>query len=152
MRRSRRPAVELEFETADVFTETRFGGNPLAVVYAAGALDGATMQKVAREFNLAETVFVLSAEAAGARIRIFTPGAELPFAGHPNVGTAALLAQRMGFAGAELSLDQAAGRVAARLQRAAGGQVTGAEITAPQPFRAGEAMELAAVAGCLGLP
>jgi len=88
--------MRLEFETCDVFTDTRFGGNPLAVVQGGGALDGAAMQRIAREFNLSETVFVLPAEAPGAdaRIRIFTPGAELPFAGHPNVGTAVMLARR----------------------------------------------------------
>lgn len=88
--------MELEFATVDVFTEHRFGGNPLAVVFGADALDGAAMQRLAREFNLSETVFVLrpGADGADARIRIFTPGSELPFAGHPNVGTAVLLARR----------------------------------------------------------
>src|SRR4051794_14708411 len=125
--------MRLEFETCDVFTETRFGGNPLAVVYGAEALDGAVLQRVAREFNLSETVFVLPPEAQGAaaRIRIFTPGAELPFAGHPNVGTAVMLARRLGLAGEAIALDQAAGRVTARLGRDATGLVTEAEIEAP---------------------
>src|SRR6478735_5668236 len=105
--------MRLEFETCDVFTDIRFGGNPLAVVRGGEALDGAAMQRVAREFNLSETVFVLPAEAPGAdaRIRIFTPGAELPFAGHPNVGAAVMLARRIGTPAAMLVLDQAAGRV-----------------------------------------
>ncbi|TCZ63698.1 PhzF family phenazine biosynthesis protein [Roseicella aquatilis] len=146
--------MRLEFETCDVFTDTRFGGNPLAVVYGAGALDGAAMQQVAREFNLSETVFVLPAEAEGAaaRIRIFTPGAELPFAGHPNVGTAALLARRLGTAGETIALDQAAGRVVARLTRDAAGEVTGAEIEAPQPFATTGTLAPEAVAACIGLP
>ena len=78
----------------DVFTEERFGGNPLAVVLDADGLDGARMQRIAREFNLSETVFVLKPEHAAhtARVRIFTPARELPFAGHPTVGTGALLA------------------------------------------------------------
>jgi trans-2,3-dihydro-3-hydroxyanthranilate isomerase len=81
------------FVTLDVFTARRFAGNPLAVVLDAEGLDTATMQAVARELNLSETVFVLPAEEARsrARLRIFTPGAELPFAGHPTVGTAILL-------------------------------------------------------------
>jgi trans-2,3-dihydro-3-hydroxyanthranilate isomerase len=86
--------MRLKFHTLDVFTPTRFGGNPLAVVLGADALDTAAMQAVAREFNLSETVFVLrpSNPAHSARIRIFTPAMEVPFAGHPTVGTAILLA------------------------------------------------------------
>ncbi|MFZ4406327.1 MAG: PhzF family phenazine biosynthesis protein [Paracraurococcus sp.] len=146
--------MQLDFETCDVFTETRYGGNPLAVVFGGAALDGAAMQRVAREFNLSETVFVLPAEAAGAaaRIRIFTPGAELPFAGHPNVGTAVLLARRLGVAGESIALDQAAGRVAATLARDAAGLVTAAEIVAPLPYATTATLTPAAAAACLGLP
>ncbi|MGU3538779.1 PhzF family phenazine biosynthesis protein [Methylobacterium sp. A54F] len=84
------------FVTLDVFTETPYAGNPLAVVLDADGLDGAAMQAIAREFNLSETVFVLAPESARhrARLRIFTPARELPFAGHPTVGTAVLLALR----------------------------------------------------------
>ncbi len=80
----------------DVFTETALAGNPLAVVLDATGLDDRQMQAIAREFNLSETVFVLPAEKpiASARLRIFTPARELPFAGHPTVGTAVLLATR----------------------------------------------------------
>ncbi|MFN0040295.1 MAG: PhzF family phenazine biosynthesis protein [Burkholderiales bacterium] len=87
--------TRLRFHTLDVFTETLFGGNPLAVVLDADALSGAQMQRIAAEFNLSETVFVLKPAKAGAkrrRLRIFTPQAELPFAGHPTVGTSYLLA------------------------------------------------------------
>jgi trans-2,3-dihydro-3-hydroxyanthranilate isomerase len=82
------------FVTLDVFTEQRLAGNPLAVVVESEGLDDAAMQAIAREFNLSETVFVLPpAEARHrARLRIFTPGRELPFAGHPTVGAAVLLA------------------------------------------------------------
>jgi trans-2,3-dihydro-3-hydroxyanthranilate isomerase len=82
------------FVTLDVFTEQRLAGNPLAVVLESEGLDDAAMQAIAREFNLSETVFVLPpAEARHrAQLRIFTPGRELPFAGHPTVGTAVLLA------------------------------------------------------------
>src|SRR5437016_1218889 len=81
------------FVTLDVFTSQRFAGNPLAVVLDAQGLDGKRMQAVAREFNLSETVFVLppADPAHRAQAHIFTPAAELPFAGHPTVGTAVLL-------------------------------------------------------------
>lgn len=146
--------MTLEYETCDVFTTARFGGNPLAVVYGAEALDGAAMQAIAREFNLSETVFVLAADAATAtaRIRIFTPALEMPFAGHPNVGTAVMLARRLGLAGTTLTLHQAAGPVAATLLRDASGTATGAEITAPRPFALGDARPAAAVAACCGVP
>ncbi len=82
------------FVTLDVFTDQRFGGNPLAVFPDAAGLDTGTMQALAREFNLSETAFVLPPDAPSntARVRIFTPRTELPFAGHPNVGTAWVLA------------------------------------------------------------
>jgi trans-2,3-dihydro-3-hydroxyanthranilate isomerase len=85
----------LDYHILDVFTKERFGGNPLAVVLDADGLDDRRMQVIAREFNLSETVFVLKPAnaAATARVRIFTPAAEMPFAGHPTVGTASLLAQ-----------------------------------------------------------
>jgi trans-2,3-dihydro-3-hydroxyanthranilate isomerase len=81
------------FVTLDVFTEKRFAGNPLAIVLEPDGLDTAAMQMVAREFNLSETVFVFppADNAHRAKIRIFTPVSELPFAGHPTVGTAVLL-------------------------------------------------------------
>lgn len=81
------------FVTLDVFTDRRFAGNPLAVVLEPDGLDTAAMQTIAREFNLSETVFVQppADKANRAKIRIFTPASELPFAGHPTVGTAVLL-------------------------------------------------------------
>jgi trans-2,3-dihydro-3-hydroxyanthranilate isomerase len=88
-----------KFATLDVFTDTRFSGNPLAVVSGADGLDDARMQAIAREFNLSETVFLMTPErqAHSAKMRIFTPSTELPFAGHPTVGTAIFLAgERMG--------------------------------------------------------
>lgn len=82
------------FVTLDVFTGTALAGNPLAVVFDADGLTDAEMQAIAREFNLSETVFVCTPAKPmhSAALRIFTPGGELPFAGHPTVGTAALLA------------------------------------------------------------
>lgn len=95
--------MRLSFHTLDVFTESRFGGNPLAVVHDADGLDERQMRQIAREFNLSETVFVLKPQnqAHSARIRIFRPATELPFAGHPTVGTAALLAELRGPAGGD---------------------------------------------------
>src|SRR5713101_5430560 len=87
--------MRLPYHILDVFTNQRFGGNPLAVVLGADGLDVVRMQTIAREFNLSETVFVLKPQNAAhnARIRIFTPAIEMAFPGHPTVGTAALLAQ-----------------------------------------------------------
>ncbi|MES1200446.1 MAG: PhzF family phenazine biosynthesis isomerase, partial [Pseudomonadota bacterium] len=78
----------LEFATYDVFTDTRFAGNPLAVVFDADGLDDAAMQRIAREFNRSETTFVRRAANGhhSADVRIFTPARELPFAGHPTIG------------------------------------------------------------------
>src|SRR3974390_489240 len=86
--------MQRRFCTLDVFTEERFAGNPLAVVQDGDGLDARRMQAIAREFGLPETVFIHPAAdpAHTARLRIFTPAVELPFAGHPTVGTAALLA------------------------------------------------------------
>ena len=85
-----------DYAIYDVFTDTALHGNPLAVVFDADQIEPDQMQKIAREFNLAETVFVLKAEnpVHTARLRIFTPTRELPFAGHPTVGTAVALADR----------------------------------------------------------
>ena len=88
--------MKLPFATLDVFSEKRFAGNPLAVVFDADELDTETMQAIAREFGYPETVFVLKPDSftSTARIRIFTPAVELSFAGHPTVGTALVLALR----------------------------------------------------------
>jgi trans-2,3-dihydro-3-hydroxyanthranilate isomerase len=87
--------MKLEFHTLDVFTTKKFGGNPLAVVLGADHLSTEQMQTITREFNLSETTFVMAPEnpAHTAKVRIFFPGGEMPFAGHPTLGTAALLAE-----------------------------------------------------------
>jgi trans-2,3-dihydro-3-hydroxyanthranilate isomerase len=87
--------MRLQFETVDVFTSEQFSGNPLAVVLNAEGLSTPRMQAIAAEFNLAETTFVLPPKdgAHTAQVRIFTPRDEMPFAGHPNVGTAFVLAR-----------------------------------------------------------
>lgn len=86
--------MRYRFYTADVFTDQVFGGNPLAVFPEAEGLGGEAMQRIAREFNISETVFVLAPDdpAHTCRLRIFTPGRELPFAGHPTIGAALVLA------------------------------------------------------------
>lgn len=91
------------YAVLDVFTDTALEGNPLAVVLDAEGLDTAAMQRIAREFNLSETVFVLPPESDRhrAKLRIFTPVLELPFAGHPTVGSAVLLALEHGSGGAD---------------------------------------------------
>src|SRR6201992_1126800 len=87
--------MKLHFVTVDVFTRTQFARNPLGVVLNAEGLSGGQMQAIAAEFNLAETTFVLPPKdsANTAEVRIFTPRYEMPFAGHPNVGTAFALAR-----------------------------------------------------------
>jgi trans-2,3-dihydro-3-hydroxyanthranilate isomerase len=150
--------MDVEFETCDVFTSARFGGNPLALVYGADGLEDTALQAIAREFNLSETVFVLppEREPADVRLRIFTPGMELPFAGHPNVGAAVMIARRIGHEGEQLVLEQPAGHVTAWLTRGphggtAGGPVA-AEIEAPLPLTLGVSFDRAAIAACCALP
>src|SRR5256885_106593 len=105
------------FATLDVFTGRRFAGNPLAVVLDVEGLDGTAMQTIAREFNLSETVFVLppQSRAHEAELRIFTPGAELPFAGHPTVGTAVLLG-RTGAGSREMILEEGVGNIHCKVE------------------------------------
>ena len=109
--------ADLRFYTLDVFTDTLFGGNPLAVVFGAESLEADRMQTIAAEFNLSETVFVLPPvrRTSTRRIRIFTPRAELPFAGHPTIGTAWILAAlgecESGESGPRVVLEEAVGDV-----------------------------------------
>ena len=85
-------SMKYRFYTCDVFTDQRFGGNPLAVLPEADGLTSEQMQQIAREFNYSESTFVLPAETGHTnRVRIFTPTTEVPFAGHPNIGTAFIL-------------------------------------------------------------
>lgn len=144
--------MRFDFLTCDVFTERRFGGNQLAVLPAAEGLEAAQMQAIAAEFNFSETVFVLPAASLAhqARLRIFTPRAEIPFAGHPTVGTALALAwlgrvPRQG----RIVLEEGAGPVPVEL-READGAVT-AEFTAPTPPQRGPAADPGRVADEVGL-
>src|SRR5580693_5668678 len=108
-----------EFVTVDVFTDRRFGGNPLAVFPDARGLTTEQMQALAMEFNLSETTFVLPPDNPQhhAKVRIFTPRFELPFAGHPNVGTGFVLASRMETAPEHLVFEELAGLVRVHLLR-----------------------------------
>ena len=141
------------FTTVDVFTDTRFGGNPLAVFTDARGLSDGDMQALAAEMNLSETSFVLPPgdPASTARVRIFNRTAEMPFAGHPNVGTAFVLARLLGTTDDVMRFEELAGPVEVRLLRDAAGLVVGAAIEAPQPLRVVGELPVASVAACVGL-
>jgi trans-2,3-dihydro-3-hydroxyanthranilate isomerase len=141
------------YVTLDVFTDTRFGGNPLAVFTAAEGLSDAEMQALAAEMNYSETTFVLppSDPADTARVRIFHRTAEMPFAGHPNVGTGYVLAGLRPEAGDVLRFEEIAGLVEIRIERDAEGRPTGAEIDAPQPLQILGTLPVDAIASCIGL-
>ena len=127
--------MQLAFHTLDVFTNRRFGGNPLAVVLEADALSAEQMQTITREFNLSETIFVMKPQdpANTAKVRIFFPGGEMPFAGHPTVGCAVLLADMKYKAGCsfetEIRLEENAGLVPVKVSRI--GNHPRAQFTAP---------------------
>lgn len=145
--------MQRRYVTVDVFTDRAFGGNPLAVVLDADGLSTAQMQAVATEFNYSETTFVLPPRdnAHDAQVRIFTVRSEIPFAGHPNVGTAFVLATQSAKPPARLKFEEKAGLVPVEILTE-GGKVVGAELTAPQklgrlaPFDAGRAAACASLA------
>lgn len=142
------------FVTLDVFTDKRFAGNPLAVVLEPDGLDTAAMQSIAREFNLSETVFVQPPEDKShrAKLRIFTPARELPFAGHPTVGTAVLLARLDGGGGArDFILEEKVGLVPCRVTPA-GGDGGHADFDIPRlPSKEADGPDAAGMAAALGL-
>lgn len=142
-------ARSYSFVTVDVFTGKAFTGNPLAVFADARGMTTRQMQQLAREFNYSESTFVLPPESPKntAQVRIFTPQDEIPFAGHPNVGTAFVLA---GKKDKTLLFEEKAGLVAMEILRT-NGRVTGAMLTAPQPLSIGESIPAGTVARCLGL-
>jgi len=148
--------MQIPFVTVDVFTERKFGGNPLAVVPDATALTGAQMQAIAGEFNLAETTFVLPPQDPGhtAQVRIFTPRAELPFAGHPNIGTAYVLAVEANRAGRALAtplvFEEKAGLVRLDLIKD-GNSTSGARLAPPQPLSRGDDVDAEIVAAACSL-
>lgn len=147
------------YHVLDVFTDTVFEGNPLAVVLDSEGLDTAGMQRIAREFGLSETVFVMPPRdpVNSARIRIFTPATELPFAGHPTIGTGVLLAELL--AGAQLSnggvsiaLEEEIGLVTVDVTRAGPGQVPRAVFSLPRlPALLDFTFDVGDVAAALGI-
>ena len=143
------------FVTLDVFTQTRFAGNPLAVVLESDGLDKAGMQAIAREFNLAETVFVMqpSNQRHRAMLRIFTPAAELPFAGHPTVGTAVLLGCMSGYnlGSHEMVLEEAVGPVHCTVEPLARERGHASFLLPRLPEETGAAVTAQEAAAALGL-
>jgi len=141
------------FVTLDVFTDTRFGGNPLAVFPDARGLTDTQMQALAAEFNLSETTFVLPPSDPGntARVRIFNRTAEMPFAGHPNVGTGFVLAGQGRDRDGVLLFEEIAGLVEVQVERDAAGGPIGAVIDAPQPLCLGPELTPEQVAACVGV-
>ncbi len=143
---------DYKFETYDVFTDQHFAGNPLAVVLDAQGLSSEEMQTITREFNLAETSFVLPPEdpAHTARVRIFTLGYEMPFAGHPTVGTAIAIARARGLVG-EIKLELNAGLFPVNV--AVNGEGGFAEFQNPNlPSELGAAPDAKAIEAALSLP
>jgi trans-2,3-dihydro-3-hydroxyanthranilate isomerase len=147
----------LSYETVDVFTETAFGGNPLAVVTGGQDLTTEAMQAIAREFNTPETTFVMppADPANTAQVRIFTPAMELPFAGHPNVGTATMLARRGELFGRPVGdtvrFEEAIGLVGLDIVRSKG-EAVGAVLASPAMPEVKERFDPSAVAAAVGLP
>jgi trans-2,3-dihydro-3-hydroxyanthranilate isomerase len=142
------------FTTVDVFTSTRFEGNPLAVMTDARGLTDTDMQNIAAEFGYSEVTFVLPPEdpANTARVRIFTPTMEVPFAGHPNVGTAYVLGQQREVfgqpVGDSLRFEEKVGLVEVNLKRD-GGEVLSVSIRAPKPLTIGNTISEETVARCI---
>lgn len=147
--------MRYRFVTCDVFTTTRFGGNPLAVLPDARGLTPALMQQVAREFNYSETTFVLPPErGADHRVRIFTPAREVPFAGHPNIGTAFVLAG-IGMLGGlgeprTVVFEELAGDVPVEVTPVGEGAFS-CQLRAPQPLALGPQLPVDLVAAAIGL-
>jgi trans-2,3-dihydro-3-hydroxyanthranilate isomerase len=140
------------FITVDVFTDRAFGGNPLAVVLDAGGLSTGQMQAIATEFNFSETTFVLppADRRHDAQVRIFTVRSEIPFAGHPNVGTAFVLATQADKPPARLLFEEKAGLVPVEILTEQG-RVAGAELTAPQSLKRLSHVNVEQTAACLSL-
>lgn len=147
--------VRYRFLTCDVFTEARFGGNQLAVLPEAEGLSASQMQQIAREFNYSETTFVMpSYDRYSRRLRIFTPTAEVPFAGHPSIGSAFSLTNDGAFGdvgdGITVIFDEVAGRVPITIRNDGDGRVW-CELAAPQSLSLGETVDPAQIAEVLSL-
>lgn len=139
----------------DVFTDTRFGGNPLAVVPVAAGLADRQMQQIAREFNFSESTFVFPADHGHTRrVRIFTPTMEVPFAGHPNVGTAFVLAKAGEFGAIDgeirVTFEEKAGLVPVTIRRTDDSSFW-CELSAPEPLSLGATVSVADLAAAVSL-
>ncbi|WP_299829842.1 PhzF family phenazine biosynthesis protein [uncultured Roseobacter sp.] len=134
--------MQLSYSVVDVFTDSCFGGNPLAVVWAPEGLASHLMQKIAHEFNLAETIFLLPPrhDECHVRTRIFTPQTELPFAGHPTVGASFILGRAGRAFGraitSDVLLEQNIGAVHAELLTECDA-VVGGIVSSPEPLAIG---------------
>jgi trans-2,3-dihydro-3-hydroxyanthranilate isomerase len=147
--------MRYRYFTCDVFTDTRFGGNQLAVLPEAEGLSDEQMQQIAREFNFSETTFVLPPEAGrDRRVRIFTPPREVPFAGHPNIGTAFVLASMGAFGALEapraIVFEEQAGLVPVTIEKRPGERIW-CELTAPQGLTLGKTVSARSVAAAVSL-
>ncbi|MEL6214889.1 MAG: PhzF family phenazine biosynthesis protein, partial [Pseudomonadota bacterium] len=142
--------AERDFAIVDVFTRDAGGGNPLAVFFDGRGISDTAMQRLAREFNFSETTFVLPSDRDDCdfRVRIFTPTREVPFAGHPNIGTACALAARGMLEQSQVRFEELAGRVVLTVDRE---QADHARLRAPETFSEGESYPIALVSSVLGL-
>jgi trans-2,3-dihydro-3-hydroxyanthranilate isomerase len=147
--------MNYRYYICDVFTETRFGGNQLAVLPQAEGLSQDQMQQITREFNFSESTFVFPASAGHTRrVRIFTPASEIPFAGHPNVGTAFVLATVGEFGEIKsphtVVFEEDAGLVSVTIQ-AEQEKILSCELAAPQPLSPGKTVATELVASAVSL-
>lgn len=146
--------MQYRYFLCDVFTDTRFGGNQLAVLPEADGLSDGQMQKIAREFNFSETSFVFPASGEHSRrVRIFTPAREVPFAGHPNIGTAFVLATAGEFGTIDTSttvtFEEKAGLVPVTIEKR--GEKIWCELSAPEALTIGKSVPTHMVAAVLSL-
>jgi len=147
--------MKYRYYICDVFTETRFGGNQLAVLPQADGLASEQMQQIAHEFNFSEATFVFPPKAGHTRhVRIFTPAREIPFAGHPNVGTAFVLASIGEFGEIKSSLtvifEEEAGLVLVAIHES-DGKIASCELTAPQSVSFGKTLPVQLVATAISV-
>ena len=147
--------MKYSYYICDVFTDMRFGGNQLAVLPNASGLNDEQMQQIAREFNFSESTFVFPADEGNTRkVQIFTPTREVPFAGHPNIGTAFVLATAGEFGeigkSTEIVFEEKAGLVRISIRKSEQGNIS-CELKAPQEFALGKELpaEMLAEALCL---
>ncbi|MEM6428677.1 MAG: PhzF family phenazine biosynthesis protein [Deinococcota bacterium] len=145
--------MKYQFYTCDVFTTNRFGGNPLAVLPHAGGLSSEQMQQIAREFNYSESTFVLPSDDHTRQVRIFTPTQEVPFAGHPNIGTAFALAStgELGDVDSEMTITFAekAGPVPITIRPTDKG--FWGELKAPEALTLGQPFDVKLIASALSV-